>query len=67
MHKRGSDIRGKLKEDSKFKCQTYADQQTDIAENCPGIEIVEKVCYLGDTIGARMGGFDIIITRIRSG
>ena len=23
----------------KFKCQTYANQQTDKAEDCPGIEL----------------------------
>ena len=39
MHKRCSSIRGKLKEDSKFKCQTCGNQQTDVAEDCPGIEL----------------------------
>ena len=36
--------------------------QTDITEDCPGIElneqsleIVEKSCYLGETIGASRG------------
>ena len=74
LHKRFSGIRGKLKEDSKLKCQTCANLQRDIAEDCPGIELidqsletVEKFCYLGDTIGAREGGFDSVITRIRSG
>ena len=28
---------------------------------------VEKLCYLGDTIGARGGAADIVITRIRGG
>lgn len=28
---------------------------------------VEKLCYLGDTIGARRGAFDSAITKIRSG
>ena len=27
----------KLKDDNEFKCQTYANQWTDIAENCSGI------------------------------
>ena len=44
-------------------------QQTDIAGNCPGIElnskslnIVEKFCYLGNTIGARRDAFDSVIS-----
>ena len=44
------------------------------AENCLGIElngqsleIVEKFCYVSDTLRATEGAFDIIITRIRSG
>ena len=56
VHKRCSGIRSKLKEDSKFKCQTYANQQRDIADDCLGmklsghsLEIVEKFCYLADT------------------
>ena len=43
-----------------------------MAEDCPGIqlnghslEIVEKVCYLSDTIGARGAAFDSVITRIK--
>ena len=39
MHKGCIGIRGKLKKDSKFKCQACANQQTDIAEDCPGIEL----------------------------
>ena len=39
VHKRYSGIGGKLKEDSKSKCQIRANQQADIAEDCPGIEI----------------------------
>ena len=57
VHKGCSGIRGKLKEDSKFKCQTYANQQTGIAEDC---------CF-GDTIRVRRGVFDSVITRIRNG
>ena len=62
VHKRFSGIRGKLKKDSKFKCQTCANKQIHIAEDCPGIEmngqsleIVEKFCSRGDTSGAREG------------
>ena len=56
VHKRCSGTRSKLKEDSKFKCQTYANQQRDIAVDFLGIElnrhsleIVERFCYLGNT------------------
>ena len=73
VHKRCSGIRGKLKVDSKFKCQTCMNQQMDIAEDYPGIElhgqsleIVEKF-YLGDTTGAREGACDSVIIRIKSG
>ena len=69
-----SGIRGKLKEDSKFTCQACANQQADIAENChrmegicQPLEIVEKFYCLGDTIRARRGTSDIVITRIKSG
>lgn len=41
-----------------IKCQTYANQLTDIAGNCPGIELngqslkmVKKFYCLRDTIG----------------
>ena len=39
VHKRCSSIRGTLEENNTFKCQTYANQQTDKAENCPVIEL----------------------------
>ena len=59
--------------DSKFKCQTCMNQQMDIAEDYPGIElhgqsleIVEKF-YLGDTTGASEGACDSVIIRIKSG
>ena len=42
MHKRYSGIRGKLKEDSMFKCQVCAYKQTDIAEDCPSIDLNGK-------------------------
>ena len=57
-----------------LKCQVCANQQAATAEDCPDIEfnclslkIVEKFCYLGDTIVARECGFDSVITRIRGG
>ena len=37
VHKRYSGIRGKLKDNSEFKCQLCTNQQTDIVENYPGI------------------------------
>ena len=73
LHKRCGGTRGKLKEDNKFKCKIYANQLTEIAEDCPDIvingqslEIAEYFCYVGDTIGARGGAFDSVMTRIRS-
>ena len=55
VHKRCSGIRitPPPPRNSKFKCQSCANQQVNIAEDCPGIElngqsleIVEKFCYL---------------------
>ena len=70
MHERYSGIKGKLKYDSKFKCETCANQQTDITEDCPGIELngepfetVENF-YLGDTIRVVRHVFDSVIIRI---
>ena len=37
--KRYIGIRGKLKEDSRFKCPTIANQQAEIAADCPDIEL----------------------------
>ena len=61
LHKRCGCTRGKLKEDSKFRCQTYANQPTEIAKDCPNmvlnrqsLEIAEKFSYLGVTIRARV-------------
>ena len=73
VHKRCSCVRGKLKDDS-FKCQTLVNQQTGIAEYCPGIElndeslgILKKFCYFCNTIRAGGGAFDSAITRRRGG
>ena len=67
-------MRGKLREDDKVKCQTCVNQQTDIAEGFPGIELTgqsleieEKFCYLGDTVGVRGGAYDSVKTGIRNG
>ena len=56
VHKRRSSTRSKLKENSKFKCQTCANQQRDTAVDFLGIElnrhtleIVERFRYLGNT------------------
>ena len=39
VYKKCSGIRRKLKENSMFKCQKCANQQTDIAEDSSGIEL----------------------------
>ena len=39
VHKRYSGIRGKLKDDSKFKCQACENKPIHIAENCSGVEL----------------------------
>lgn len=51
-----------------LKCQT-----ADIADDCPSkklnghsLEIVEKCCYLGNTIGDNRGVVDCVITWIRN-
>ena len=72
VYKKCSVIRGKLKKDCKFKCQTCANQQTDIGEDFSGkelngqsLEIVEKFCYLSEL--SQRSAVDSVITRIRSG
>lgn len=40
-------IRGKLKEGSEFKCQSYVNQQTDIEECWPGIELNGQSLKMG--------------------
>ena len=39
VHKRYSGIRGKLKDDSKFKCQACENKPIHTAENCSGVEL----------------------------
>ena len=68
-------IRCKLKKDNNLECQTChtrANKQTNIAEDSQGIElngqpheIVEKFCYLCDTIETGGGAIDSAITSIR--
>ena len=60
IHKRFCGIKGELKEDSEFEYQTCAIEETDIPEECPGIqlngqslEIVEKFCYCSHEIRAK--------------
>ena len=74
MHKRCSGIRGKLKKDSKFKCQTCANQERNRHsrglskhKNDQSLEILKKFCYFSDKIGATGVSFDSVIARIRSG
>ena len=43
VQKRCSNMRDILKENSRFKCHTCANQQTDILEECPGIKLNSKV------------------------
>ena len=52
-----------LKEDGMFKCQIRANQKRDKAKEFQGIKIngqslefVEKVCYVGNNMGAREAG-----------
>lgn len=61
---------GKLKEISKFSCQICVNQQTDIAEECTGVEVndhslenVEWFCYHGEMVGARAGVVDSVKVR----
>ena len=43
--------------------------EESLVVNCDGqsLDIVEKFCYLGDTIGARGGVEDSVTARIKSG
>lgn len=63
-----------IKKEYNFKCWAYVNHQINKAENRPGIdlnyeslEIVEKLCYFDNTIGAGGGSFDSATTRIRKG
>ena len=75
VHKRCSKIKGRLQNIKDFKCKTCKDKESGVKQvenvvvNCGGenLEVVEKFCYLGDTIGSRGGAFDSVTARIRSG
>ena len=61
MYKRCSNAKGELKEDIKLKTQRYANREMiymtedypDIELNVQPHEIMEKLCSLVDSIGAR--------------
>ena len=71
VHKRCCYIRGQLEKD---KCQSCVNQQEDRVEVClktklndQSLEIVERFCYLCNTIRGREDAVDNVIRRIRSG
>ena len=70
--KRSSSTRGRQKEDDDFECRTCASQETEADKNCLGIklngqslEVVERFCYLSDTIGARRGAVNRVLVKKR--
>ena len=65
MYKR-SDIKDKLKEDSKFKFRTRTNQLTSLAGDFPGFELNDD-SKKGDITGAREGEVDGVTKRIRKG
>lgn len=73
VHKRRSSIGGKVKEDITSECQTCVNQQTDLAEDSPGVEsngqsleIVNRFDVLMAPVGARGSAVDRVITKIKS-
>ena len=63
-----------LKQHVEFKCWICKSQETDTAVEHPSIEfngqsleIVEKFCYLGDTIRARGDAIDMVLAKTRNG
>ena len=74
VHKKCSGITGMLKDDNQFKCKrckkTEAADDSDIEKvylDGEAIEVVQKFCYLGDTIGAQGGAGAGVIARVRCG
>ena len=75
VHYRCSKVRGRLQPNQDFKCEACKDkalgldheEEVSVNSNGQTLEVVEKFCYLGDTIGARGGAEDSITGRIRSG
>ncbi|KAK3896219.1 hypothetical protein Pcinc_000141 [Petrolisthes cinctipes] len=74
VHKKCSGITGRLKDDKRFMCKrckkmAVADD-SDIEKvylDGEAIEVVEKFCYLGDTIGAQGGAGAGVMARVRRG
>ena len=72
VHKRCSGIKGKLASGQEYTCsKCSADcppEAENVVVNCGGqkIDVVEKFCYLGDTIGARGGAEESVTARIQS-
>ena len=74
VHKKCSGITGRLKEDNEYRCKRCEGKARPI-DGRPAktwklspeeeLEVVDKFCYLGDTVGAG-GGCDLsVITRVR--
>lgn len=76
IHKKCSNIKGRLKQDPHYKCPVCADEnlrdknvenklqikvKTDVMLDC-----VENFCYLGDVIGARGGADEACRNRVRN-
>lgn len=62
-----------MKEDITSECQTCVNQQTDLAEDSPGVEsngqsleIVNRFDVLMAPVGARGSAVDRVITKIKS-
>ncbi|KAK3868503.1 hypothetical protein Pcinc_026104 [Petrolisthes cinctipes] len=74
VHKKCIGITGRLKDDKRFMCKrckkmAVADD-SDIEKvylDGEAIEVVEKFCYLGDTIGAQGGAGAGVMARVRRG
>ena len=74
VHKRCTNMKGRLKPSPDFKCKKYRGEITDpvIPEIGPvvidgeTIEIVNSFCYLGDLSGQRGGCHEATTARIRS-
>ena len=75
VHKRCSKVRGRLQKNEGFKCSSCRDKELGIRQGeeivveCGDqiLEVVDRFCYLGDTIGSRGGACDSVTARIRSG
>lgn len=70
VQKKCSGFRDRRKQDDECKCRTQASQEIDTVDQClnvqsngQSLEVVEMFCYLGDTIRARRGPVDSVLTR----